>query len=169
MKNLTLIGFMGAGKSAVGSLLAHRLKMGFVDLDEAISREAGMSVEEIFEREGEEGFRDRESRALREELQQEGIVLACGGGIVVRPENVRLLRDRCTVFYLRASRDSILRRVGGGEGRPLLAGGRVAERVEELLSRREEAYRQAAHYVVDTDGRSVEEVVEEIAGIWLRN
>ncbi|MDI7253391.1 MAG: shikimate kinase, partial [Actinomycetota bacterium] len=64
---------------------------------------------------------------------------------------------------------SILRRVGGGEGRPLLAGGRVAERVEELLSRREEAYRQAAHYVVDTDGRSVEEVVEEIAGIWLRN
>lgn len=169
VKNLALIGFMGAGKSAVGGLLARRLGMEFVDLDEVISREAGRSVEEIFELEGEESFRHRESRALREELRRDGLVLACGGGVVLRPGNVKLLRERCAVFYLRASRESILRRVGEGEGRPLLAGGQVAERVEELMSRREEAYRKAAHFVVETDGRSVEEVAEEIEGIWSRN
>ncbi len=167
--NLALIGFMGAGKSTVGSLLARRLDMAFVDLDETISRDAGMSVEEIFRREGEEGFREREGRALRRELTGEGKVVACGGGIVVRPENVALLRKRCAVVYLRATGETILGRVGGGAGRPLLRGGRLEERVEELLSRREEAYRRAAHLVVDTDGRTPEEVAEEIEREWLRN
>lgn len=168
-KNLALIGFMGAGKSTVGSILARRLGMRFVDLDEAVSREAGMSVPEIFEREGEEGFRDRESRALRDNLREEGMVLACGGGIVLRQKNVALLRERCAVIYLRAGRETVLRRVGGGEGRPLLEKGDVAERVEELMSRREEAYRRAAHLVVDTDGRTPEEVAEEIERRCLRS
>lgn len=161
-KNIALIGFMGAGKSTIGTLLARRLGMRFVDLDEDISREAGMSIPEIFQREGEEGFRDHESRALRENLHGEGKVLACGGGIILRPENVDLLRERCTVIYLQAGRETILQRVGGGEGRPLLAAGDVAERVEELMARREEAYRRAAHVVVTTDERTPEEVVEEI-------
>lgn len=161
-KSLALIGFMGSGKSTVGNILARRLGMRFVDLDEVVSRKAGMSVPEIFQHEGEEGFRERESRALRENLEEGDAVLACGGGIVLRPENVSLLRERCTVIYLQARRETILRRVGGGEGRPLLGVGDVAERVEELMSRREEAYRRAAHLVVATDGRTPEEVAEEI-------
>lgn len=164
--NLALIGFMGAGKSTVGALLARKLNMEFVDLDEEISRDAGMSVEEIFARQGEDGFRDRESRVLRRELEGEGRIIACGGGIVLRPGNVELLRERCTVFYLRAGKETVLGRVGGGEGRPLLAEGRLPERVEELMSLREEIYRRAAHFVVDTDGREPEEIAEEIMKTW---
>lgn len=166
---MALIGFMGAGKSTVGALLARRLNMLFVDLDEEITRTAGMNVEEIFRREGEGGFRERESRALRRVLEAEGRVVACGGGIVLRRENVELLRARSKVVYLRAGKETVLERVGRGEGRPLLSEGRVPEKVEELMARREEAYRNAAHLVVDTDGRSVEEVAEEIERLWSRD
>lgn len=167
--NLSLIGFMGAGKSSVGAFLARRLNLEFVDLDEEISRDAGVSVEEIFKREGEEGFRDHESRVLRRVLEGEGKVIACGGGIILRRENVDVLRARSTVVYLRAGKNTVLERVGRGEGRPLLAEGQLSERVEKLMSRRERAYRDAAHLVVDTDDRSIEEVAEEIERSWRRN
>ncbi|MBC7252560.1 MAG: shikimate kinase [Actinobacteria bacterium] len=165
-ENLALIGFMGAGKSTVGAALARRLGMDFVDLDGVIAGEAGMSIPEIFDREGEEGFRERESRALRKELKGAGKVLACGGGIVLRPENVDLLRERCLVVYLRVDRNTVLNRVGEGEGRPLLAGGPLPRRVEELLSEREEKYLRASHAVVEAGGRTPEGIAEEIAGIW---
>ena len=168
-ENLALIGFMGAGKSTVGAELARRLGMDFVDLDGVIAGEAGMSVPEIFDREGEEGFRERESRALRKELKGSGKVLACGGGIVLRPENVDLLRERCLVVYLRVDRDTVLERVGKGVGRPLLEGGALPQRVEKLLSEREDKYLRAAHAVVEAGGRSPERIAEEIAGIWEGN
>ncbi len=168
-KSIALVGFMGSGKSTVGPLLASRLGMSFVDLDEAICAEAGMSVEEIFAREGEEGFRERESEALRREMEGGGKVVACGGGAVLRRENRSLLRERSLVVYLRVGKDELLRRLGDGEGRPLLAAGSLERRVEELLQGRERAYREVADMVVDAESRDPRDIAEEIARLWKRS
>lgn len=167
-RNLALVGFMGAGKSTVGPVLASRLGLTFVDLDERIAAGAGMDIGEIFSREGEEGFRARESEALRRELRGRGKVIACGGGIVLRRENVELLRDSCMVCYLDADMETLLRRLEGGEGRPLLQGGELSRRVEELVEARREKYREAAHLVVDVGEKSAEEIAGEIAEAWKR-
>ncbi len=166
--NLSLVGFMGSGKSTVGPLLASRLGMSFVDLDDSVAAEAGMGIEEIFSREGETGFRARESEALRREMQGEGKVIACGGGIVLKEENVRLLRAGSLVFYLRMGVDAAVARLRGGEGRPLLRGGVLRERAEELMAAREERYREAAHFEVEVEGRDPGEIAEEIEEIWKR-
>lgn len=167
-QNLALVGFMGAGKSTVGRVLASRLGLSFVDLDDSIAAEAGMAVEEIFSREGEEGFRLRESEALRRELQEKGKLIACGGGIVLRRVNVELLKERCMVCYLHADRDTLLRRIGGGEGRPMLRGHDLRRRVQELMEAREDKYREVAHIVVDVSEKSAEEIAGEIAEAWKR-
>lgn len=167
-ENLTLIGFMGAGKSTIGPLLASRLGLTFVDLDDSIAKEAGMDIGEIFSREGEEGFRARESEALRRELQGEGKVIACGGGIVLKEGNVKTLRMRSLVFYLRVEVDAAVARLGAGGGRPLLRGKGLRERVEELITAREEKYREAAHFVVAVGEKSAEQIAGEIAEIWWR-
>jgi len=167
-QSVALIGFMGAGKSSVGFLLAPKLRMVFVDLDEAISAEAKMSVEAIFAAEGEEGFRERESRALKAGLKAGGKVLSCGGGVVLRAANVKLLRGRCRVFLLRISREKVLERLAAADGRPLLHGGELEQTVDRLLQERSKIYLEAAHEVIDADEMSPEEIVEEIAARWLR-
>ena len=164
--NLALIGFMGSGKSTIGPILASRLDMSFVDLDDSIAAEAGMDIGEIFSREGEEGFRSRESKALRRELQGEGKVIACGGGIVLREKNVELLRARSLVFYLRVGRKTALERLGDGEGRPLLRGEALPERVENLMAARDARYREAAHFVVEAESGDPEAIAGEIADTW---
>lgn len=168
LENLALVGFMGSGKSTVGGLLATRLGMEYVDLDDEVSRRAGMDIPAIFEREGEEGFRQRESLALREVLTGGGKVVACGGGVVLRDENLELLRRRALVVYLEVSEETAVSRLGDGEGRPLLAEGDIAARVGELMARRRERYHMAAHEVVKADRGDPEEMAEEIAGIWRR-
>ncbi|MEW6553163.1 MAG: shikimate kinase [Actinomycetota bacterium] len=166
--NIALIGFMGSGKSTVGPMLAARLGMGFVELDEVISAGAGMSVADIFAAVGEEGFRDLESKALEDVLREGGKVISCGGGAVLRKGNVELLQERSRVFLLEISRRTALQRLREEHGRPLLEGSDLEERVDRLMRERAHAYAAAAHEVIEADDASPEEIAEEIAERWRR-
>ncbi|MDI6900216.1 MAG: 3-dehydroquinate synthase [Anaerosomatales bacterium] len=162
MSHVYLIGFMGAGKSTVGELLARRMGLPFVDLDAEIEREAGMPVRRIFETSGEEGFRAAEERALRAIAEQPRAVVACGGGIILREDNRHLLRASGTVVYLAVSAPEALARIGDVSGRPLLVGD-AKGMATSILDARLSLYRVTAHHTVDTHGRSAEEVAEEVA------
>jgi shikimate kinase len=164
--NLVLIGFMGSGKSSVGALVAERLAAGFVDVDAAIEEMTGLSVPEMFERYGEDGFRSFESAALAQALGGTRQVVAVGGGAPVADPNWKLISEGNVVVRLKASMAETLRRLGEGRGRPL-AGGGPAEQVQRLtglLSKREDRYVQA-RFQVDTTGRDLESVAEEVADI----
>ncbi len=158
-----LVGMMGAGKSAVGPLLAHSLSRRFVDSDFEIERSAGMSVSEIFSSEGERAFRDRE-RQLIEGLSGGSDVVALGGGAIAQPGADALLGRTGTVVYLKTSASSLLGRLEDCSERPLLHGLSPEERLarlETLLAERESAYETAA-IAVDTERRTIEAVAEEI-------
>lgn len=142
--NLFLVGPMGAGKSTLGSLLAERLGMRFTDLDAAIERAAGMSVARIFATEGEAGFRLRETRALAAASAGDGLVLACGGGVVLAAGNREMLRERGFVIWLDAGVDLQLARLADDGTRPLLAAADRRERLESLARQRDPLYREVA-------------------------
>lgn len=163
MKNIILIGFMGAGKTTVGKLLARERQMQFVDTDERIEKEQGRSIPEIFSGEGEPYFRNLETALLRHMQEDtERCVISAGGGMPVREENRKLLRALGCVIYLSAAKETILERVKNDGSRPMLNGGDLKERVERLMREREALYRQAAHIEVRTDGRSVRHVIQII-------
>ncbi|MBN2027770.1 MAG: shikimate kinase [Actinobacteria bacterium] len=168
IKNVALIGFMGSGKSTVGYLLARYLHMEFVDLDEVIASEAGMSINEIFAVEGEEGFREREGAALQGVLRSGSKVLSCGGGLVLDRTNVDILRRSCRVFLLRISPERAVERLSGSDCRPLIAEGDLDEKVRVLMHERSRRYLEAAHEVVEADAASPQELAEELAERWLR-
>ncbi len=158
-KHVLLVGFMGSGKSSVGRLLAARLGVSFVDLDERIAREAGRPIPAIFADEGEAGFRDREFRALSALSVEPPSVVACGGGIVGRDENRRLLAELGTVVYLQVSVEESAQRCGAAEGRPMLSG-RSDDAVAELLAQREPFYVEVADVRVDTDCSDADAVAD---------
>ncbi len=153
---------MGAGKSAVGRQLARMLHLDFVDSDDEIQERTGVDISFIFEKEGEEGFRNREARVIDELSQLEGIVLATGGGAVIDPENRNRLGARGIVVYLRTSIDQQLARTSRGRDRPLLEDGDPRQILEELMTARDPLYREIADFIVDTDGRKVRAVADEI-------
>jgi shikimate kinase len=163
---IALIGLPGAGKSTVAPLLAEGLGFGSVDLDQEIERQANRSIPAILEEQGEERFRDLESRVLDEVLNAgEGLVLACGGGILGRAENREALKARARVVWLAVDPATAAARLGPGAagGRPLLSGGPLEERLQALLLSRGDAFAAAADLVVETAGRSPEEVAGRIA------
>jgi shikimate kinase len=168
-ESIALIGFMGSGKSTVGPLLAALLGMAHVELDAMISAAAGLSVEDIFSRAGEAGFRDLESKALREVLMEGGKVISCGGGVVLRTDNVEMLRRHCRVFFLKIAPQAAVERLRRVGGRPLLEGKDLEERVRTLMSERESCYVCAAHEIVEAGEDSPEEIAEEIAARWRRS
>jgi shikimate kinase len=155
---------MGSGKTSVGSRVATEMGMPFVDLDDEIVAHAGRTVAEIFAVEGEEGFRRHEAEAL-ERVAGAAAVVATGGGAVLCPRNVDLMRRGGLVIWLRAEASVLASRVGGGEGRPLLAAG-ATEAIERLTAARADRYREAAHIVIETDRRDVDEVAAEVIGAW---
>jgi shikimate kinase len=160
-KNIALTGFMAVGKSAVGRRLAQRLRAAFVDLDRAIEEREGMPVGEIFATKGEPYFRSLEKRLLMEILERDGQVIATGGGAVLDEENLRLLKKKSRLICLTAEVEKLLQRAGSGKGRPLLNEGNRRERIEELMRRRRESYRQA-ELTIDTTGLTIDGVVEKI-------
>ncbi len=160
--NVVLIGFMGAGKSAVGRSLARRLGRPFVDTDQETERRAGKPIPAIFAEEGETAFRALERAAIAEAAARRGLVLATGGGAPVDPGNLEALKEGGLVVYLAARPETLAGRVGNGEGRPVLAGAaEPATRIRELLDRREPAYRQA-DVVLETDRLSVAAAVARV-------
>jgi len=157
-----LIGPMGAGKSAVGRRLATMLKRSFYDTDAEIEQRTGVDIPFIFEKEGEAGFRRRERQVVVDLSKLQGIVLATGGGVVLDEANRSDLSAAGAVVYLHASVDQQLQRTRRGRGRPLLETEDPRQRLADLMSIREPLYRAMADVVVNTNGRKVIAVAEEI-------
>ncbi|MDH3585570.1 MAG: shikimate kinase AroK [Gammaproteobacteria bacterium] len=161
-QNLFLVGPMGAGKSAVGRQLARLLHLEFLDSDEEIESRTGVDIPFIFEKEGEAGFRKREARVIDDLSRKDGVVLATGGGAVMDPQNRNHLGARGFVIYLHTSVDQQLSRTRKGRDRPLLDSDDPRVVLESLMAIREPLYREVADLTVETDGRKVRAVANEI-------
>ncbi len=153
---------MGAGKSAVGRQLARLLHLDFVDSDDEIEARTGVDIPFIFEKEGEEGFRKRETVAIDDLSQREGVVLATGGGAVISTENRSRLGARGYVVYLYTSVDQQLERTQRGRERPLLDNADPRKVLADFMAIRDPLYREIADLVIDTDGRRVKAVAKQI-------
>jgi len=165
--NLVLIGYRGTGKSTVGRMLAARLGLLFVSLDDEIVRLAGMSIPDIVARHSWNHFRELESERVAHFAAMDGQVLDTGGGVVTRPINVEHLRRTGILFLLEAGVEDIVARISGGTERPSLTGARsFTDEVEEVLSVRQPLYLAAAHHVIDTSKLSAEEVAANIIALF---
>ena len=163
---ISLIGFMGAGKTSVGRVLAGKTGRQFTDTDERITAGAGISINEIFARYGEPYFRDLETEQLKKlRKETEPLVISAGGGLPLREENRKLLRQMGPVVFLEASEEELCRRLRGSSSRPMLQGGSLEERIRTLMEQRQEKYEDAATGRICTDGLSVTEVADEIIRI----
>ncbi len=161
-RNLYLIGPMGAGKSAVGKLLARALDLAFYDSDTEIEARTGVDIPYIFEREGEAGFREREREVIEALTELQNIVVATGGGAVLSPLNRERLASTGRVIYLQTSVAQQLERTKHGRQRPLLYTDDPEEKLRQLMAVRAPLYESIAHVIVDTDGRQVRTVCDEI-------
>ena len=165
--NLVLIGYRGTGKSTVAKLLAARLGMEVVSLDQEIVRDAGRSIPEIVAEHGWPHFRDIESRVTARHAARDDIIIDAGGGVILRPENVENLRRAGVLFWLRASVPVIVARIESGTQRPALTAGKsFTEEVEDVLRERTPLYDSAAHHRIDTDRATPEEIATEIARLY---
>lgn len=160
--HVVLVGLPGAGKSTAGRLAASALGVGFVDLDEQIAASTGRAVPEIIAQDGEGQFRERERDAMHRALAGPPAVIASGGGWAAQPGNLEAVGGKGMVVFLAVTPSVAARRLGNGDGRPLLAGGPVLDRLTELHGRREKYYRRAA-YSIETDTRTAEAVAASIA------
>lgn len=162
--HIVLIGPMGAGKSTIGRLLAANLHLPFYDSDKVIEDKTGADIPWIFDVEGEDGFRSRETAVLKELLESEPHVLATGGGIIIRPENRELLQQASgvKVFYLTASLGQLVERTSKDRKRPLLQVANPREKIIELIKTRDPLYQEVSDYIINTDRRSPKAVVQEI-------
>ncbi len=161
--NLVLVGYRGTGKTAVAAELAARRGLAVVHLDAEIERRAGKRIPQIVADAGWPAFRDLEQEVVRTFAARDGLVLDCGGGVVEREANFAVLRQAGPVIWLTASVDTIVRRIAGDGQRPSLTGTKsFTEEVAEVLARRTPLYQRLAHYVVDTDARTIDAVVAEI-------
>ena len=153
---------MGAGKSTIGRLLAKELRLPFKDSDKEIEVRTGANIPWIFDKEGEPGFRDRETAMIVELCHENGIVLATGGGAVMRPENRQALRNGGRVVYLHASIEQQVARTSRDRNRPLLRNANPEKILRDLLAVRDPLYREIADLVVETDERPPRMVVLDI-------
>ncbi len=149
--NIYLIGPMGSGKSTIGKLLSQTLGYEFVDSDHHVEASTGVNIPYIFEMEGEEGFRERESRAIEELCAKKKIVLATGGGAVLRLENRQKLRENSVVFYLNVSPETQFERVRFDQQRPLLKHEDPKSVLQQLYDLRDPLYREIADYIIYSD------------------
>ncbi len=163
MGNVILIGFMGSGKTTVGFRLSYRLRKPVIDTDKEIEREEQRPISEIFAAEGEAYFRDRETMCLQKLLRTaKDQIISVGGGLPLREENRKLLRELGQVFYLQASAETIYERVKHDTSRPLLQGDDPQTRIRTMLAERDSCYKDAADFVVNVDDKSFEQIMCEI-------
>lgn len=160
--SIFLVGPMGAGKTTIGKKLAEQRGLRFVDSDHEIESRTGVDISFIFEKEGEEGFRKREQQVLADLTALRGIVLATGGGAVLKPENRLNLKGRGYVVYLHASVTQQFSRVERSENRPLLQNGDRRETLARLFAERDPLYREVADLVLDTDGKNAKQLARDI-------
>ncbi len=163
--NLWLVGMMGSGKTTVGRLVAAAAGMPFRDVDLIVEQRLGTSISQLWDRDGEDRFRAVESTVIEELAATRGTVVSTGGGTILNPANRRAMRRSGIVVWLQAPPPVLASRVVGSLGRPLLGSGSEV-RLAELLDDRMSCYQEAAHHLVDTDGRTPAEVASEV-GQWL--
>ena len=160
--NIFIVGPMGSGKSTVGKIISDELFLTFLDTDEEIETRTGASIDWIFDLEGEDGFRKRESSILHDMAKRNSIVLSTGGGIILSEENRELLSSRGTVFYLATPISVQLERTAKDKDRPLLKNGDPEKILTKLQKDRESLYEAVADHVVNTENKSSQEVASEI-------
>ena len=161
--SIILIGMMGAGKTTIGKSLANYLDKTFIDSDHEIQKRTGVKIPVIFEIEGETGFRKREADMLQELLKINNIVLATGGGIILDKENRKLLRQKGTIVYLRATVNDLRHRTRHDKNRPLLQTTDLQAKLTELYDQRDPIYREIAHIIVESGKQSVHQMVKSLA------
>lgn len=165
---VALTGFMGSGKSSTGRVLSEKLGLPFTDLDGAIEERAGKTIPEIFATEGEKAFRALETSTLKDivEKAEDNLVLSLGGGTVMEPQARTILAEHCFCIYLKASVETLVENLAGAvEGRPMLSGASLRERIAGLLEERSATYEATADATVDVDGLSPEQAAEAIVTI----
>ena len=163
--NIFIVGPMGSGKSTVGKIISDELFLNFFDTDEEIESRTGASIDWIFDLEGENGFRKRESDILQEMVQKNSIVLSTGGGIILSDENRELLSSRGTVFYLSTPISVQIERISKDKERPLLKNGDPGEILTKLHEERKDLYESVSDHYDQTENKSSQEVASEIINL----
>ena len=157
-----LVGMPGSGKSTVARTLSRRLELPLADSDQVIEQRLGCTIRDYFDTHGEAAFRDVEEQVIDELTQGPALVLATGGGAVLRPVNRQRLRERGTVIYLRSSPEQLFKRLRHDTKRPLLQVADPLKRLRALYDERDPLYRECAHFVIDTRGASLSALVHRI-------
>lgn len=160
--HIFLIGFMGSGKSTVAKYLSSAYQMKQIEMDEQIEKDEGRSISSIFEKEGEEYFRTLETELLKSLDPRETFVVSCGGGAAVKEENVREMKAKGRIILLSAQPKTVYARVKNSHNRPLLEGNMNVSYIKDLMDKRQKLYERAADFQVKTDGRTAEDIGEEI-------
>ncbi len=160
--NIFLVGLMGAGKTTIGKLLAKRLHKTFIDCDHELEHRTGVKIPLIFELEGEVGFREREVALIQELSQREDVVLATGGGAILRPENRAALAQNGTVVYLNARVEDLYARTQHDKNRPLLQTADPKAKLDELYRQRDPLYREIADIIITSGHQNVYHAVREV-------
>jgi shikimate kinase len=161
--NVVLIGYRGTGKSTVGTIVAARLGLILFSTDAEIVKSAGQSIPEIVEQHGWEYFRDLEAKVCRELAGRTGLVVDTGGGAILRPRNVEVLKETGRLFWLTASVETIAERIGQNSQRPSLTGTKsFLDEIQDVLRERTPKYQAAADYVIETDRKPATQVADEI-------
>jgi len=164
--NIVLIGMRGSGKTAVGRLIAEKVGKQFIEMDELIVQRMGLSIPEIVSKYGWEKFREVEEKVTREVSRLDSVVNATGGGVITREKNIRELKRTGKLFWLKASLDTLLKRIGNDSYRPSLTGKPLREDMEAVLAERSPIYERAADFIIETEDKTPEEVAEEIIKIY---
>lgn len=160
--NIVLIGFMGSGKTSVGTELSTLLEMDYIDTDKIIVENSEISINEIFDTYGEAEFRKLETKAIEGLQDIKNTIISCGGGVVLNPENVKLLRNNGRIVWLKVSPKEAYNRLLGDNSRPLLKNNFTLEKLSEILKSRLSLYEDAGDIIIDTDEKTIQEIAEEI-------
>ena len=161
-QNILLIGFMGVGKTTVSKKLSEKTGMSEVDMDAWIVEHEQKAIADIFAEEGEPYFRKIETECLKEIQKEKGRIVSCGGGVVLKDENIRIMKDGGIILLLTATAQTVYDRVKDSTDRPILNGNMNVAYISELMKRRAERYREVADLIIATDGKTVDQIVEEI-------
>ncbi len=166
--NLILCGMMGSGKTTVGRKLAECMKGCWLDTDGIIEERYG-KISELFERHGEEYFREKETETVKELAKKDGLVISTGGGLLLKEENVELLKENGIIIFLRATLNTLVERLQGDRERPLLQNSAdLRFRLSQLLEERTPVYERVSDYTVDVDKKTPDEIAREIIGLTVK-
>lgn len=160
--NILLIGFMGSGKSTVSAELSRMLNMEEIDMDKYIEEKEGRTITSMFEKEGEEYFRNIETKTVIELKEKKDVIISCGGGVVLRKENVEEMKNQGKIVLLTATPETTFARVKNSKSRPILNDNMNVEFITELMKKRADKYKTAADIIIETDGKSVSEICKEL-------